>query len=217
MIDSLAGVVLLMKKFLINLFDTNQYYFYILILVIMMFLFNKYQILNSILTYLFLILIYTKIIRSSIQKANTILKQIAWLLFIPALISLLPFVPIESLFPNIVHNDYFFISVFIIFFTLSWVLAVFVFDLHTIKVAIQVINALFLSILSITFLLYFTSDALVNLLSKEIIVEMQKENLGIETFLDLLIKAITIPYVLAGIWANVGITYKEYLVSKKCE
>lgn len=89
----------------------------------------------------------------------------------------------------------------------------FLFELNKIKVAIQIVNAIFISVLSLTFIFYFTSDIFIKLISKEILLVMKNNSLGIETILDLVIKVITLPYILAGIWASVALAIREYLQS----
>ncbi|MCM3595038.1 hypothetical protein M4D55_04470 [Metabacillus idriensis] len=200
------------KKF-ISLLDNNKVFpliIFLLLILIPTFIQNV-PALSSILIYIFLTLIYSKLIRSSIQKANSIFKQVIWLMLAPVILALLPFVIIEEFFPILVNNDLYFVLIYIFFFILSWVIAVFVFDIKKIKVAVQIVNALFLSILSVTFIFYFIPELLINFISTDILTEViKKEGLGLETFFDIFIKALTIPYILSSIWANVAIAYREY-------
>jgi hypothetical protein len=199
------------KKFIIIL-DNNKVFpliIFFLLILISIFIRNA-PTLSSILIYIFLTLFYSKLTRSSIQKANTIFKQVIWLIFAPVILALLPFVIIEKFFPILVNNDLYFILIYVFFFILSWIIAVFVFDLKKIKVAVQIVNALFLSVLSVTFVFYFIPELLINLTGSEVLTEIKNEGLGLETFFDLMIKALTIPYVLSSIWANVAIAFREY-------
>ncbi|MFC9600215.1 hypothetical protein ACFTQL_20450 [Peribacillus butanolivorans] len=201
-----------MKEKFISILDNEKVFplIIVLLLILIAIFTQSAPTLSTILIYIFLTLFYTKLIRNSIQKAKSVFCQVIWLIFAPLFLALLPFVIIEKFFPKLVNNDSYFVPIYLFFFILSWVLAVFVFDIKKIKVAVQTVNALFLSVLSVTFVFYFTPEFLTNMFSTEGITEIKKEGLELETFVDLLIKALTIPYVLSGIWANVAIAYREY-------
>ncbi|KUP03880.1 hypothetical protein Q73_16730, partial [Bacillus coahuilensis m2-6] len=95
-------------------------------------------------------------------------------------------------------------------FVTTWVLAVFIFDLEKVKVAVQGINAFFITILSLTFIFYYTSDEIIELLKLQGVTASD-----VASEIDLFLKTITIPYILAGIWATVGIAIREYRLKAK--
>lgn len=203
-----------MKEKLLSIIDNDKQFYLILFIIIVLALIIRSFLpaVTMILIYLFMFLMYFKLIRNSIQKANTIFRQVIWLFIAPVIIAMLPFVILEKFFPQLIFNNFIFVPIYIFFFIMTWIIAIFLFDFKKIKVAVQIANAIIISILSITFIFYFTSDFLSELFSNELLLELQKENIGIETILDLFIKTITIPYVLSAVWAGVFIAYKDYKI-----
>jgi hypothetical protein len=179
-------------------------------LILAVILFNFSSLLGLIFTYLFGILFYTKKIQSSINSSNTIFKQIIWLLISPLLIVLLPMAILEIFIHGLIYKKYLFNTLYILFFIATWVLAVFIFELEKIKVAVQGTNAFFITILSLTFIFNYTSNEIIEVLKLQGLTASD-----IATQIDLFLKTITIPYILAGIWATVAIAIREYRLKAK--
>ncbi|MCQ6268242.1 hypothetical protein M1K46_21780 [Fictibacillus sp. WQ 8-8] len=199
------------EKFIILLDNNKIFLLLIFILSVLGVILNRFApAQSSILVYLFLTLFYARLIRSSIIEANTVFRQVIWLISAPVILALLPFMVIGVFIPMLINNDLYFFLIYVFFFILTWVFVAFVFDIEKIKVAVQIVNALFLSILSVTFVFYFTPDLLKDIFSKEVLVDIKKDGLEIESLIDLFIKLLTIPYILSGIWVNVAIAYREY-------
>ena len=159
--------------------------------------------------YIFLTLFYIERIRKSIQWATTVVKQVIWLILAPIIIALLPFVVIELIIPRLVYNDYFFAPMYLLFFVLTGIIAAFIFELKTIKISMQIVNGIFLSIVSLTFIFYFQSENLYTTIEPNLAAQIKLSNISIDTLFDLLIKVITIPYILLGIWGNIAVLYRE--------
>ncbi|KZZ83909.1 hypothetical protein [Bacillus sp. SJS] len=203
---------------LFNYIDNEKYVsISLVVLFVLLFIVSKVTTLGTIiLLYLIMGLFYLHIIRKSIRKSNTIFFQIIWLLIMPFIIALLPMLVIDIVIKGDIMENSFSTPLYILFFVLTWVFAVYVFEYSKIKVAIQFINASVLSILGITFLVYFNPEFLKILFGK-LIEEIEFTSLSAESIFDILIRLITLPYFLACLWANFAIELRGYQISKKCE
>ncbi|KQL52676.1 hypothetical protein AN964_03475 [Heyndrickxia shackletonii] len=202
------------KKFFNFIDNEKKLYiaaFFILILSVIVAKFTSFG--ATILGYIILGLIYTHIIRRSVKKAKNIFLIILWLVFIPLFISIIP-LAILSIFIKGIFATPISTPLYILFFILIWTIAVFIFDYYKIKVAIQFINALVLTILGITFVVYFTPNFTNLLIDSEMKKEIISNGLGVESFFDLIVKMITLPYFLACLWSNFAIEVRGYFMEK---
>ncbi len=72
----------------------------------------------------------------------------------------------------------------------------------------SVVNALTLTILALTFIAYFGISTIV-FVDTNTINEIKAEGYTIETMIEILIKAITLPYLLGGIWGLVALDIRD--------
>jgi hypothetical protein len=157
-----------------------------------------------------LLFLYEEWIKNSIQRVNTIARQVLWLMLYPIFFVGVAIIIMGVMFAEVLANKMILSLFSVFFFVLSWGLATYQFELRKLKVTIQIINATFISGLSLSFLSYYKLDVMKEVLTPEIIAELIPYNVGLGAFIDVMIKTITLPFVLAGIWANVMVVYRDY-------
>ncbi|MBP7331438.1 MAG: hypothetical protein KBA08_03900 [Firmicutes bacterium] len=113
-----------------------------------------------------------------------------------------------SIFWDAIILDVPFTICFLIIFVLVWTLAASKFEKKKIKAAMSVVNALTLTILALTFIAYFGISTIV-FVDTNTINEIKAEGYTIETMIEILIKAITLPYLLGGIWGLVALDIRD--------
>lgn len=199
--------------------NEKSFYTVIIILLFLIILLSKLTTVGTTLCFFYFLmgLFYTHLIRRSIKWANTIFRQVIWLSLIPLLISFIPILLLMFIFNSSTLSDSITLTLYTMFFILTWVTAVFVFDLSKIRVAVQFINAIVLSILGITFILYFNSEIIKFLFSKQMLNDLNSIGIGPESFFDIMVKLTTLPYFLACLWANFAIEFRSYKVKVRCE
>lgn len=210
-------MIKIIKAFFKNIIETERNFNIVVVVVFLLalILINKIQSLGIFFIYVFLTLMYIKIINSSVKWANSVCKQVVWLIIAPIIIALLPFAIIERIIPSIAYQNSFFVPVYLFFFVITGVIAVLIFDLNKVKISIQIVNGIFLTILSLTFVFYFQADALFNFIEPDLANEILSANVSIESLFELLVKLITIPYILLGIWGNIAVSIREIQYYKR--
>lgn len=157
--------------------------------------------------YLGIGLIYLVWLFDSIEWASTIPKMIIWLLVAPFLISLVIIAYVSLFWNDVVLNLPFALS-FLLIFILVWLLAALRFDKKKIKVAMSFVNALTLTILALTFILYFGFDT-ASFIDSSITKEAEANGYNIESIPEILIKIVTLPYLLGGLWGTVAYEIRD--------
>ncbi|GGE68555.1 hypothetical protein [Priestia taiwanensis] len=157
-----------------------------------------------------ILLLYVKRMKDSILRTNTIFGQVVWLIVFPIFFAGLTLGIVEFMFVEMLGSDTTLNLFMIFFFVSSWGMAMYCFELRKLKVTVQIINTIFISGLSLTFLSYYKLDVLKEVLTPDIIAEFISYNVEVDAFIDIMIKTITLPFVLAGMWSNVVVAYREY-------
>jgi hypothetical protein len=152
-----------------------------------------------------MVMFYVSWVTSSIEWANTIFKMVIWLLFAPLTIPIFIILFVSLFWINIVSNLQFIIS-FLLLFIIIWTLAALKFEKKKIKVAISIVNALTLTVLAFSFFSYFGLG--ITFIRKLITIELN--GCAIETILEILVKIVTLPYLLGGIWGAVALEIRDY-------
>lgn len=147
-------------------------------------------------------------LRDSIIWACTISRMIIWLLIAPGIISLVIIGYISVFWNEVLYNMPFSIG-FILFFIIVWTLAAYNFDKRKIRAAMTFINAVTLTTLGLTFIFYFNVGNSFIPMSQADLTELTAAGLSQASLLEILIKMITLPYFLAGIWGLAVLEIRE--------
>ena len=147
-------------------------------------------------------IIYLSVLQESIRWANSIFKIFIWLLFAPFIISCVVIGSIELSWIDTVPNVPFTV-VFIILFVASWMLGGYVFETKKVKVAMMIINAIVLSLLGLSFISNFYEGTSLLPLTPEDIKALKVLGMAPNVLIEILIKVLTLPYLLAGLWGLV--------------
>ncbi|SFC75793.1 hypothetical protein [Clostridium uliginosum] len=153
-------------------------------------------------------IIYILWFRDSIKVANNVWKMIIWLLFAPFIISLVATAYISLVWIPI-QQDKYFLFLFIVMVILLWMLAAYKFDLDKIKAAIFILNAIVTTIITIAFLTTLNTDLSKLVFSTDLIELATKDGFLANSLIELIIKMITLPYILSVIWAQVIIELRS--------
>ena len=143
---------------------------------------------------------------NQIRKVNRVFTvyKICIFLMITPIISIIILALLSFVWKAVVMDTIFIISFSFIFIG-TWIFAAVYFDKDKVKAAMTIINAFFASILVLTFLANF-----INYNSYSyIITTANQTGISSATLIESLIKYLTFPYVLAGIWGAVIIELRH--------
>lgn len=143
-------------------------------------------------------------LKNSIAKATSAFRIMKWLSVAPLGILIFLLLYISLISESIANNTLFGYCLFNVVFVATWIIGALVFDFNKVKAALLILNAIIITFLSISFVLYtIDTQHLAVILPHQIIPELKKIELTPSSFLELIFKIMTLPYVLASIWSIV--------------
>lgn len=182
--------------------NLKNIYFIAFVLMFSAILMPMPEFLQYIISIISIALFYIVLFLNSIKSANNVFKMICWLLVAPFLITIFVSAYISLLWEPIQQNRYFIMLLFVVF-IFSWLFASYRFDLDKIKAAVMILNAIFTTILTIAFLTTLDAEFSKLLFSTDIIKAAVDEGFSESNLIELIIKMITLPYILSAIWAQI--------------